>query len=556
VKSVNLAARILDGLRSAGSRTTFSFHRAKGEIETLDGPQMGGRIAGFARGLRGAGLPPRTVVPLVATSSADLWAAFVGAMAAEVVPCILPVPTFKTHMPTYVRNVRTLLSRYRSSILVVAAPYNRFFAPMLGDLEGILLLDLESLCDPSLDWPHPETGALDVAFLQHSSGSTGTPKGVALSHEAVLGHLKAYADAILLDGEDRIFSWLPLYHDMGLITSFLLPLAYGIACDTIPPQDWILDPFWALSIITARGSTLAWWPNFAFALLARRVRPAQLATYDLRSLRMLINCSEPVLAASHEAFLDAFHACGIAEATLQTCYAMAENVFAVSQSSTKPLQLRAKTSSLALARRVETCDPADPEGRYVLSSGRPLGGVGIEVMDSSGTPCTKGEIGEFAITGPSLFSGYFMLPEATEKVLSGGRYLTGDIGFVWEGEIFVLGRKSDLIVVGGRKFYPSDIESIAHDVAGVREGRAVAFGLLSEEKGTEELIVLVESEGHQDKSKAQAIKKEIRKRVLGELDCVVDHVLVLAPRSLVKTSSGKIARSENRRLYLERSTKA
>ena len=209
--------------------------------------------------------------------------------------------------------------------------------------------------------PGSSSGA-DVAFLQHSSGSTGVPRGVALSHSAVLGHLDAYGRSIRFDpASDRIASWLPLYHDMGLLTSFLLPLVGGASCDTLPPGEWILDPTSILSLITQERSTLSWWPNFTFALLAQRVRPEERSHYDLRSVRLLVNCSEPVLRSSREIFARTFAACGLERPALQTCYAMAENVFAATQSQgDAPVQIAVKRDSLDFGRASSPAIPKRP----------------------------------------------------------------------------------------------------------------------------------------------------------------------------------------------------
>ena len=379
------------------------------------------------------------------------------------------------------------------------------------------------------------------------------PRGVALSHRAVLGHLDAYGRSIRFDPpSDRIASWLPLYHDMGLLTSFLLPLVGGASCDTLPPGEWILDPTSILSLITQERSTLSWWPNFTFALLAQRVRPEERSHYDLRSVRLLVNCSEPVLRSSREIFARTFAACGLERRALQTCYAMAENVFAATQSQgDAPVQIAVKRDSLDFGRAVEPCDPEAADARWVMSSGRPIDTVRLKVVDESLADVGEGQVGEMIVAGPSLFDGYYLLPEATAPVLQNGWYRTGDIGFLWQGELFALGRTSDLIIVGGRKFYPNDVEHLVNEIPGVKDGRVVAFGVLREEKGTEDVVVLAESAEHADRAGVQRLRKEIKARVLQRLDCPVDDAVILPPQSLIKTTSGKIARRDNRHLYLE-----
>jgi acyl-CoA synthetase (AMP-forming)/AMP-acid ligase II len=552
----NLASAILATLAKAPPSVSFSFHSRQGTRETLDASSMLQRIGRFAAALRRAGIPSRAVTPIVAGSSGALWAAFVGAMAADLIPCILPAPNFKTHMPTYVRNLSALMSRYQSTFVIVGVGYRDMIQP-IAEASGnrLDLLGLDELDEPSSEPIEPtRASATDVAFLQHSSGSTGVPRGVALSHGAILGHLEAYGRSIDFDpARDKIASWLPLYHDMGLLTSFLLPLVGGASCDTLPPGDWILDPASILSLMSDARSTLAWWPNFTFALLAGRIRPAELVRYDLRSVRLLINCGEPVLRSSRESFAATFAPCGLDPRVLHCSYGMAENVFAATQSrGAAPAQMRVRRGTLDFGKTVEVCDDADPEARWVMSSGAPIDTVALKVVDEALTPVPEGRVGEMMVSGPSLFSGYYQLPDDTAPVLREGWYRTGDIGFLWQGQLFALGRKSDLIIVGGRKFYPNDIEHVVGAIEGVKEGRVVAFGVLREEKGTEDVVVLVESAEHADPAASQRIRKEIKSRVLQRVDCMVEHALVLPPQSLVKTTSGKIARRDNRRLFLER----
>jgi fatty-acyl-CoA synthase len=550
---MNLALSILDTLQSAPAGRRFTFRHGGGE-ESVDGRGLAARIAGFARGFADAGFGPRSVMPIMAPSSARLWAAFVGAVAADLIPCILPGPTFKSHLPTFSRNLARLLERYGTGIVLVDGERAATLGGGPEAAPGIETRHL-SLYDRPAPELHrvPRSGGDDVAFLQHSSGSTGVPKGVALSHRAVLGHVAEYAAAIGLDSSrDAVASWLPLYHDMGLLTSFLMPLLCGVSCHTLRPEEWILDPASILSLVSETRASLAWWPNFAYSLLARRARAMSPHGFDLSSLRLLVNCSEPVSPVSHDAFRAAFEGFGLGPHVLQTCYAMAENVFAVSGSGADgPRRLTVRRDQLAAGCDVEPCSEDSAHACRVMSSGRALPSVGLRIMDPGRGEAPRGRVGEIAIAGPWLAARYYRHPEPAAD--PDGWRRTNDLGFLWEDDLFVLGRLSDLIVVGGRKLYPDHVEDAASRVQGVKEGRVVAFGVPVEERGTEELVVIAESTLHEDLADVQRMKREIRARVMGQVDCRVDRVLIVRPSSLIKTSSGKIARRDNRDWFLSRS---
>lgn len=543
----NLARTIAQTLDQGGA-LTYTFVSPGAETRRLSGPEMAALARRAAAGYQG--VPAGTVVPLLIGSSPELWAAFVGAMLADLVPCVFSTPTYKTHLPTYLRNITALLARYESQLLIADAATREQLVPALAEHPGVELRDVAALFVEGPE-PEPARGGDDIAFLQHSSGSTGTPKGVALTHAAVLRHLDHYAAAIELGPRDRIATWLPLYHDMGLITCFLMPLVKGVCTITLPPGAWILDPTAILEVIGREKATLCWWPNFTHLLLATRVRDEQLDGYDLSSLRMVVNCSEPVTWRSHAEFQRRFADCGLASRALQSCYAMAENVFAVTQSGGRgPSVAWVKLAALSPGDRVEETHEGEAGSRAVMSSGKPIDGVRIRVVNEERKPQAEGVVGEIAIAGDSLFREYLALPEVTAAARDGEWYFTSDIGFVLGGELFVLGRKTDLIIVGGRKFYPNEIERIASGVEGVKEGRVVAFGVDSAERGTQDVVVLVESAGHEDRATVQAIKKEIKGRVLREADVTVDQTRVLAPGTLIKTSSGKIARKDNRAWFV------
>ncbi|TLM80401.1 MAG: fatty acyl-AMP ligase, partial [Actinobacteria bacterium] len=352
--------------------------------------------------------------------------------------------------------------------------------------------------------------------LQHSSGTTGLQKGVALSHRAVLRQLEVYAGALHIDpASDVIVSWLPLYHDMGLIASFLLPLLLGVKLVLMSPFDWVRAPYRLLQSISAHRGTLTWLPNFAYNFCAQKIRDRDLLGVDLSCLRAVINCSEPCRAESHAAFAERFAGYGLHPAALMTCYAMAENVFAVTQAGLDgPVTLDVIDRDALQIERVARPAPGDGRAAVTMvSNGRPLANVAVRIVDAGGADLPERAVGEIALRSDCMLSEYYHRPDATEQAfLPGGWYRTGDLGYLAGGELYVSGRMKDLIIVGGKNIYPQDIEAAASQVPGVHPGRVVAFGLFDEAAGTEEVALVAEVDTV-DEVEREALGEAIRQAV-------------------------------------------
>jgi acyl-CoA synthetase (AMP-forming)/AMP-acid ligase II len=376
----------------------------------------------------------------------------------------------------------------------------------------------------------------DIALLQHSSGSTGLQKGVALSHRAALNQIAAYAPSIGLSASDTIVSWLPLYHDMGLIACFVMPVVMGIRLALLSPFEWVRGPHRLFGAVTKYGGTHIWLPNFAYNFCAQKIRERDLEGVNLSTLRRVINCSEPMFAASHEAFAKKFAPFGLRPAALATCYAMAENTFAVSQSAGDDVVIE--------------------NGRP--SAGAPLPNVRVRILgggDAAGAGARarpdlrEGETGEIAIQSDCMLSGYYHRDDLTAGAFYEGYFLTGDLGYLRGEHLFVSGRKKDLIIVGGKNVYPQDLEQIANDVPGVHAGRVAAFGVMNEAAGTEDVCILAEADTTDEDERA-AIAAAIRQAVAQNSDVAARFVELFAPGYLFKTSSGKIARAANKERWV------
>jgi fatty-acyl-CoA synthase len=388
-----------------------------------------------------------------------------------------------------------------------------------------------------------------VALLQHSSGTTGLQKGVALSHQAVFNQLDAYGKTLGLNEKDVIISWLPLYHDMGLIAGFLLPILYGIHLVLMSPFDWVRAPYRLMQSVSQYQGTLTWLPNFAYNFCAQKIRDRHLEGVDLSSWRAIINCSEPVRWESHQAFYEKFKSHGLRENVLHSSYAMAENVFAVTQSSLagSPRVERIERDAFLSERVVR--ESTDENALTVMSSGRPLSNVQIKIVDENGNEQSGRMIGEILVRSDCMLNEYYNRPDVTEKAFVNDWYITGDFGFISAGELFVSGRKKDMIIVGGKNVYPQDLELLTNEVPGVHAGRSVAFGIFDDEQGTEEVVIIAESD-FEDEAEQQKIADAIRQHVTKNSAIALRHVKVVGPKWVVKTSSGKTARSANKEKFL------
>jgi acyl-CoA synthetase (AMP-forming)/AMP-acid ligase II len=303
--------------------------------------------------------------------------------------------------------------------------------------------------------------------------------------------------------------------------------------------------------LTKYKGTLSWLPNFAYNFCAQKNRARSLEGVDLSTWRAVINCSEPVRWESHQAFYEKFREYGLRLEALQTSYAMAENVFGVTQSDlSRPPAVEEIDRETFMVERVARASFDGRPAMQMMSSGRPLSNTRIRVLDGRGEEVPERAIGEIALQSDCMLTGYYNRPDATEKALVGGWYFTGDYGYVSGGEVFVSGRKKDMIIIGGKNVYPQDLEALTYEVPGVHAGRSVAFGLFDEEQGTEEAVLIAEVSS-EDEAERQKVADAIRLHVTKNSAIALRHVKVVGPRWIIKTSSGKVARSANKEKFLQ-----
>ena len=442
-----------------------------------------------------------------------MYAALVGASLIGCEAALFAFPSIKHSAEVWFRTVTELVDVADPACIVV---YDELVADLAGHLRsgGRTPALITPSAPATAAAPEPATDPDDVALLQFSSGTTGLKKGVRLTHRQVLSQVDRYADAIGLDPSgDVVCSWLPLYHDMGFVACCLMPLLTGTPLVAMSPFDWVRRPRMLLEAITAHRGTLSWAPNFSLALLARSVQDADIQGLDLSSLRGLINCSEPITAAAMQAFDERFAPVGWRPEAHGASYALAENTFAVT------------SGGMGRPMSVTTVG-----GRVVASCGTPVADTQVRIVD-----------GEIAIRSPSLFAGYHKGPAAA---FDEGWFLTGDVGFLLDGELYVSGRKKDMLIIRGENHFPQDLEEAACLAPGVIAGRAVALGRFDEESGTEALVVIAETLAEDDADRA-GVAAAIARELAGHAGLVASSIL-LAPKGwLRKSTSGKLARAAN-----------
>jgi acyl-CoA synthetase (AMP-forming)/AMP-acid ligase II len=495
------------------------------------------------------GIAEREVIIIAQTEILESIFMFWGALAVGAIPAIFHTTTEKIPPELYFADIPKLIEHSGAAAVYTGEEFANELRPWLqcpvqiaGPVDAAEAIQIpECRFDPD-----------EIAFLQYSSGSTGVKKGITFTHRAVLNQLASYSDALEIDDQDVIVSWMPLYHDGGLIAGHLLPLVQGIPLVILSPFDWVKHPASLFKAIDRYGGTHCWMPNFAYNHSARRIRDPELEGISLASMKAFINAAEPVREASHQMFLDRFGPIGVNAGQLTVMYGMAENVLALTQTELGERvrvdyvhRLRFEQDGEAVSVQKE-----DPDAIGFVSCGRPLAAVEIEIVDPAFNRLPDRRVGEIIFKSDSMLSGYYRRPDLDAEVMHAGWHLSGDYGYRADGEIFVTGRKKDLIIHAGKNIYPHDLEEIVNEVPGVHPGRVVAFGFEDQREGTELIAILVETDDDREDERAR-LKKEIR-MLLAQRTSITPSVVEIVPRGwLVKTSSGKIARESNREKWLE-----
>jgi len=508
-----------------------------------------------AGALEARGIRSGDNVAIMLPTSRGFFSAFMGVLFAGAVPVPLYPPFNRARIEEYARRQSAILDNAQARILVTVREGRalgsvlRSSTPGLREVTEIAkLLEEARAFDPAAIAIRPE----DPALIQYTSGSTGDPKGVLLSHENLLANIRAIGEALKIGPADVGVSWLPLYHDMGLIGAWLTPMFYGIPVAVLSPIAFLTRPEKWLWTIHRRRGTISPAPNFAYELCARKISEAELEGLDLSSWRVALNGAEPISPRSLERFEKRFAGCGFRKTSFFPVYGLAESSLLLTAAA-PGTEVRIEAVDRDAFEREGLARPPSGSGveplRFV-SVGKAIPGHEIRIVDERGEELPERREGRLLFRGPSAMKGYYRNPAATGAVTRPDGFLdSGDRAFVADGEAFITGREKDLILKAGRNLIPQEIEAAASEVAGVRGGSVVAFGVPDPLLGTERVVVVVETKEESADGRAR-IESKVARAVAELVGVPPDEVLTVAPRVVPKTSSGKIRRATCRESYL------
>jgi fatty-acyl-CoA synthase len=504
-----------------------------------------------AAGLRARGIARGESVALMLRTEPGFFSAFFGVLLAGAVPVPIYPPTRSGRLEEYATRQVKILDNAQARLLVTFPEVERvagLLRARVRSLTGVTTLERLARVPAA---PVPAVGPDDPALIQYTSGSTGDPKGVLLSHANLLANIRALGRALGVRPDDVCVSWLPLYHDMGLIGMWLGSLYHGLPVVILPPLAFLARPVRWLRAISAHRATISAAPNFAFDLCVKRLADADLEGVDLGSWRLALNGSEAVSPETIERFARRFAAHGFRPEAMCPVYGLAESSVGLTMSPPgRGARVdRVRRATFERARRAEPAAAGDASALAFVACGAPLPGHDVRIVDAAGVSLPDRVEGRVEFRGPSVTSGYFRNPGATAAVMHGGWMDSGDLGYRADGELYVTGRRKDVIIKAGRNLYPQEVEELVGDVPGVRKGCVAAFGVGDPAIGTERLIVVAETRAATPEARAR-LEAAVRERVVDALGLPPDTVLMAAPGSVLKTSSGKIRRSATREAWV------
>lgn len=507
--------------------------------------------------LRELGLESQQAIGLMLPSGLDYFVSFFGILMAGGIPVPLYPPARLSQVEDHLRRQAGILNTSQARFLITVPevmPLAKLVRAHVGTLDRVMTVEGLSAELPPASLPLVRPN--DIAFLQFTSGSTADPKGVILTHSNLLSNLRAIGQGAELTPNDSVVSWLPLYHDMGLIGAWMGSLYFAAHLTLMSPLAFLARPARWLRAVHRYRATLSAAPNFAYELCLKKIEDEEIEGLDLSSWRASLNGAEPVSAQTIGDFTARFEPYGYRPGTMMPVYGLAECSLAlafppVGRGPVVDIVDREKLSSTGLALQPsESLDSGADDIRVLrfVGAGFPLVGHEIRIVDSTGAEVGERQEGRIQFRGPSATSGYFRNPEATKKLFDGDWLDSGDLGYMGGGELFITGRAKDLIIRAGRNIYPQELEEVVGNLSGIRKGCVAVFGSSEPETGTERLVVLAETR-ETEETALQEMRDRIQRASVDLVGTPADDIALVPPQTVPKTSSGKLRRAAGRDLY-------
>jgi fatty-acyl-CoA synthase len=508
-----------------------------------------GRARRLASALGALGLRRGDLVALVVADHEQFLTSLFGASMTGVVPASLYPPATTSDLPRYLESTAAVLRSCAARAVITTAGLQPHLDSLRATCPALSLVAAHDTLDAPAGTRALSVSDTDIAFVQFTSGSTSAPKGVVITHRNLMANVGAFCGpaGVGASASDVVTSWLPLYHDMGLVGMALGAVFARVPAVLLTPELFVKRPVEWLRAISRHRATVSFAPNFAYDLSVRRVKDKEMAGLDLSSWRVAGCGAEPIHASTLAAFAEKFRAVGFRDTSFLPSYGLAEHVLAATISPRgRRLNVECLSADDMTSRRVATgAGTPDDETVSVVGCGLPLPGHQIRIVDEQHRPLPERHIGEIALTGPSVSPGYYNDAEISARTMRDGWLFTGDLGYLSKGELFVCGRVKDLIIVNGRKYHPQDLEWGLADLAGIRRGRVVAFGTAKTGR-PDRTVVVVEPSGT---VAARELRDAIRRRIFDVCGLLVDDVVLVPGGTVTRTTSGKVRRAATKLRY-------
>ena len=535
---------------AAGGSKGLNFHDARSALtRAYPYAELRADALVAARRLMAAGISRGDRIALVAETGPEFAGLFFGAVYAGAWPVPLPLPTSFGGREAYIEQLRVQLASCDPKMILYPPEIGEMVAAS-AQAAGVIGIDWAAFAEhPAADAPLPRARPDDIAYLQYSSGSTRFPHGVVITHAQLLNNLAAHSHGMEVRDGDRCVSWLPWYHDMGLVGCFLSPVANQVSTDYLKTEDFARRPLAWLDLISRhKGTTLSYSPTFGYDICARRISSQTKASdrFDLSRWRVAGNGADMIRPDVMQSFVDAFADAGFQANAFLPSYGLAEATLAVSimpPGEGIRVELVAETDLSGGATRKDR----PQRFRAIVNCGKPVRDMTVQIREEDGTPLPERAIGKLWCRGPSVMAGYFRDQAATDACMADGWLDTGDMGYLSDGYVYIVGRAKDMIIVNGRNHWPQDIEWAVEQLPGFKQGDIAAFAITTP-GGEETPAVLVQCRSS-DEGERVRLREEIRERVraVTGMNCVIE---LIPPRTLPRTSSGKLSRAKARNLYL------